>query len=200
VGVDGGNVPELLHDNPDLLRNVNKWLLRLGLDGPIEIRTYPTVDAIFEMRLVGNRTPRDGVNVADVGFGVSQVLPLVVQSVSQENRLLLVEQPEIHLHPALQAELADLVISGIGPKRGNQYIIETHSEHLLLRLMRRIRETSAGKSERRELRVTADQVQVLYVERRRGHSIVRQMDLNANGELTKAWPGGFFEEGLREVL
>ena len=69
-------------------------------------------------------------------------------------------------------------------------ICETHSKHILLRLQRRVRE---GK-------LSPNQIVVLYVENRGKESIVREMPLNERGELTHDWPGGFFEEGLREVL
>ena len=81
--------------------------------------------------------------------------------------------------------------------RQNTFILETHSEHLILRLMRRMRETY----QRKEMGlppVTPADVSVLYVEPDGTRSIVREMPLNELGELVKSWPGGFFEEGLRE--
>jgi AAA15 family ATPase/GTPase len=76
---------------------------------------------------------------------VSQVLPVLVAAYASQGSILAMEQPEIHLHPALQAELGDVFIeSALGP-RGNTFILETHSEHLILRLLRRIRETTNGE-------------------------------------------------------
>lgn len=85
-----------------------------------------------------------------------------------------------------------------GPK--NTFIIETHSEHLLLRIMRRIREYAQDTSELGRARPTPDDIGVWYVEKFNGQTIAREMPLNKRGELIKAWPGGFFEEGLREVF
>ena len=111
-----------------------------------------------------------------------------------------IEQPELHLHPALQAELGDVFIESALGERKNTFILETHSEHLILRIMRRMRETH-----RRRLRpglppVRPEHVSVVYVERNGDRSAIREMPVNERGELVKAWPGGFFEEGLREML
>ena len=138
-------------------------------------------------------------SLRDVGFGISQVLPIVVQSGLSEKKTLLIEQPEIHLHPAHQAELGDLFIRS-AKEQGNTLLLETHSEHLLLRIMRRMRETSTGELPEGALAVRPEDVMVLFVESDGSQSIVREMPLNERGELVKAWPGGFFEEGLREIL
>ncbi|MCX7001918.1 MAG: AAA family ATPase [bacterium] len=136
----------------------------------------------------------------EVGVGISQVLPVLVTAYASDNKTIAIEQPEIHLHPALQADLGDLFIgSALGPSQ-NRFFIETHSEHLLLRIMKRMRQTAAGKLPEGILPVTPKDVCVLFVERDGSRSIVREMPLNERGELVKAWPGGFFEEGLREVF
>lgn len=135
----------------------------------------------------------------DVGIGISQVLPVLVMAYASRNKLLAMEQPEIHLHPALQAELGDVFIESALGERKNTFILETHSEHLILRLMRRMRETYQGK-ETGLPPITPDDISVLYVEPDGARSIVREMPLNELGELVKSWPGGFFEEGLREQI
>jgi hypothetical protein len=133
----------------------------------------------------------------DVGIGISQVLPVLVMAYASHNKLLAMEQPEIHLHPALQAELGDVFIESALGARKNTFILETHSEHLILRLMRRMRETFNGK-ETGLPPIAPDDIAVLYVEPDGTRSVVREMPLNELGELVKSWPGGFFEEGLRE--
>lgn len=154
------------------------------------------IDRIRELVLVDQRTSTV-VTHRDVGIGISQVLPVLVMAYGSRGKLLAMEQPEIHLHPALQAELADVFIeAALGPRQ-NTFILETHSEHLILRLMRRMRETYQGKRTG-GLLVTPADVSVLYVEPDGARSIIREMPLNELGELVKSWPGGFFEEGLRE--
>jgi len=136
----------------------------------------------------------------DVGIGVSQVLPVLVHAFADRGQIVVIEQPEIHLHPALQAELGDVFIESALGDRKNTFLLETHSEHLILRIMRRIRETAQGHLPAGAIPVRPSDVAVLYVERDGDHSIVREMPLNERGELVKAWPGGFFEEGYRELF
>ena len=153
-------------------------------------------DRIRELVLVDKRT-HTVVTHRDVGIGISQVLPVLVMAYGSQGKLIAMEQPEIHLHPALQAELGDVFIEAALGERKNTFILETHSEHLILRLMRRMRETYLHKDTGLPPITPAD-VSVLYVEPDGPRSIVREMPLNELGELVKSWPGGFFEEGLRE--
>lgn len=136
----------------------------------------------------------------DVGTGISQVVPVLVAAASTEAKVHAIEQSEIHLHPALQAELGDVLIRSALGERKNVFLLETHSEHLILRVMRRIRETTAGKLPAELPPVRPEDVCVLYVETDGTRSIVREMPLNERGELVKAWPGGFFEEDYRELF
>lgn len=153
-------------------------------------------DRVRELVLIDQRT-NTVVTHRDVGIGISQVLPVLVMAYGSQEKLLAMEQPEIHLHPALQAELGDVFIEAALGERKNTFILETHSEHLILRIMRRMRETYLNK-ETGLPPVTPEDVSVLYVEPDGARSIVREMPLNELGELVKSWPGGFFEEGLRE--
>jgi predicted ATPase len=130
------------------------------------------------------------INVAAMGEGISQLLPIIARSLMNTFLdCLLVEQPEIHLHPALQADLADLFIDVV-KTQGRQVIVETHSEHLLMRVQRRIAE---GKT------ITPDQVVILFVEKDGGKSKVHPLPLDKMGHFDE-WPPGFFEEGYRESL
>lgn len=155
-------------------------------------------DRVRELALLDLRS-NTVVTHRDVGIGISQVLPVLVAAYGSRGKLLAMEQPEIHLHPALQAELGDVFIEAALGERKNTFVLETHSEHLILRIMRRMRETRQGK-ESSVPPVTPGDVSVLYVEPHGTRSIVREMPLNELGELVKSWPGGFFEEGLREQL
>lgn len=141
------------------------------------------------------------------GDGLGQLFP-VLESFTKEG-IVFVKQPELHLHPALQAELGDILLEATGSGMNDdaresanlsQLLVETHSEHILLRLMRRMRETVEGRASEGAPRVTPDDVGVLYVEPRGSDSIVHELPLTERGELVKPWPGGFFEEGLREVF
>ena len=141
------------------------------------------------------------VNLDQIGSGIGQIIPVVLAAAGYNDSTICVKQPELHLHPALQAEVADIFIENCAASRsnGNNFILETHSEHLLLRILRRIRQTQNNEAPSK-LRVKSPDVAVLYVENAGNHSVVREMPLSETGELLHDWPGGFFEEGLREVL
>jgi predicted ATPase len=124
----------------------------------------------------------------------------LVNAAAMRERLIAIEQPELHLHPAQQAELGDVFIESALGERKNTFLLETHSEHLILRVMRRIRETTQRRLPPGAPSVRPSDVAVLYVERDGDHSIVREMPLNERGELVKAWPKGFFEEAFNEMF
>jgi len=158
-----------------------------------------TLTNIQELTLIDRRSETI-VSHRDVGIGVSQVLPVLVGAYAAKNQIIAIEQPEIHLHPALQADLGDVFLqSALGENR-NRFLIETHSEHLLLRIMRRMRQTADGELPEGIPKIQPKDVMVLFVEPDGPRSIIREMPLNEYGDLVKAWPGGFFEEGLREVF
>lgn len=155
---------------------------------------FAQADIYFEDVATGAKVPP-----SNLGVGFSQMVPFVSSALSSENRLIVIEQPELHVHPALQTELADLFTQS-AKERGNRFLIETHSEHLILRVMKRIRQTFEDKVQEGKPRITPDDVCVLYVEPGENGSIVREMPLNERGELVKGWPGGFFEEALNEMF
>jgi len=133
---------------------------------------------------------------ADIGIGISQVFPFIVAAHTADRKSIAIEQPELHIHPAMQVVLGDFAIDA-AHNRGINMLIETHSEHLVLRLMRRLRETFQSGNENRPP-VTPKDICILFVEADPAGTVVREMPLNELGQLVKAWPGGFFEEGLRE--
>jgi len=140
------------------------------------------------------------VNPSDIGAGVSQVIPVLVSILDAGSKVTAIEQPELHLHPAVQCSLGDLFVREVNRENERFFLIETHSEHLLLRLMRRIRETQSESGLTPELALRPDGITILFVETYEGRSVYREMPLNERGELVKAWPGGFFEEDLEELM
>lgn len=199
VGHDGRRVPDLLFRDEGLLGRANEWLARLEV--PYEIVPQQLVpvgtDApasgagVFELRLRDSTNPEGPlVSMSDVGFGVSQILPIIAQILLSQNNLITVEQPELHIHPGLQAKLADLFIAGTKPPHNHQFLIETHSEHFALRLQKRLAEKDHVKPE---------DVNFLFVRRTGDGSKVVHIPLDGEGNLTGQPPGGFFLDRLAEL-
>jgi predicted ATPase len=171
-----------------VIEELNDWLdRRFGLLKNVRIIDVDKAKTVKALLADDPPAHRD-VNLAAMGSGISQIVPVVVQTIlTPPNGCLMVEQPEIHLHPSAQANLADLFIESAKKKR--QLIIETHSEHLLLRIRRRVAEG----------RIDPELVRIFFVEKRRGETKVRRLKLDENGHFLR-WPKGFFEEGYREAL
>ena len=134
----------------------------------------------------------------DVGSGVSCVLPVLVAAFEGGG---FIQQPELHLHPALQSELGDIFISANRSRKGF-HLIETHSEYPLLRCLRRIRETTAGKRSAQDpYALEADQIMVLYFDPQGdGSTRVIPIRISRQGDFIDRWPRGFFEERGRELF
>jgi predicted ATPase len=136
----------------------------------------------------------------DVGAGVSQLLPVVVASLAPGASLVCIEQPELHIHPGLQVRLGDLFASQISGEDPKRFIIETHSEHLLLRLLRRVRETVAGDLPPGAPPLHPADLSVLYFESGPDGTEVRSLKVTEDGDFESDWPAGFFQERAEELF
>ena len=134
---------DVLVQYPQLLKKTNHYVKKLALGYSIR----QSEDSEQEIQLY-DETHKIYLHPLDVGFGVSQVIPVVVGALDDTSQIFAVEQPELHVHPAVQVALGDVFIDGI--KNSNRtMLIETHSEHLLLRIMRRMRETFEDRIEKK---------------------------------------------------
>ena len=139
----------------------------------------------------------DILDFVDVGSGLSYVFP-IVGSLSFFG-VTFVEQPELHLHPAAQCEIADVLIAA--RSLGHSAVVESHSEHLLLRVLRRIRETTKGYLIREELKLRCDDVVILYFNPDSdGRTNVIEIRIDEHGEFLNNWPDGFFSEREKELF
>jgi hypothetical protein len=158
--------------------------LSLGGMSEIAIAGSPIIPYFFDL---DNKTH---VFAKDIGYGVSQVLPIVMATALSvnENLHMMIEQPELHLHPRLQGRLANLFVSAA--KRGRPISVETHSEHLILRIQKLIRTGECDPS----------LVKVIFVERTDLGALTHELRMNEIGNFVDDWPGGFFEERLEELF
>jgi predicted ATPase len=154
---------------------------------------------VQELVLFDKRT-RTPVSHRDVGIGISQVLPVLVACFASKEKIVAMEQPEIHLHPALQAELGDVFMQSALGENNNRFLIETHSEHLILRILRRIRETTEGELPPALRPIKPEDVVVLYVSPGKDGCKVVEIPINPDGEFAESWPDGFFPERAKELF
>lgn len=142
----------------------------------------------------------------EVGSGVGYLLPVLLALASEYTTF--VQQPELHVHPALQSDLGDAFLLSLQPfeesnrsPRKKQHIIETHSEHLLLRLFRRIRQTANSVIPSEALRLEPDQLTVLYIDPQGdGSSRIHHLHVSRGGDFMDRWPRGFFEERWQDLF
>lgn len=133
----------------------------------------------------------------EVGSGIGYVLPVFVTIHTAAQAF--VQQPELHLHPALQAALGDVFIESAN--RGGHVIVESHSEHVLLRVLRRVRQSSVGRLAGSDLEIAAEDVAVYFFEPTADRSTrIRRLRVSPEGDFLDRWPGGFFAERDRELF
>ncbi len=166
-------------------QGVVKWLAAAGIAS--DIKVVPLSDRYFEIH-VQHPVTKEYQNFADVGYGNSQVIPVLVAGLnSSKGSVLIAEEPEIHLHPKAQAELGDFFLDL--SNRGVQSIVETHSEHMIVRLQQHV---AAG-------RLDPASLVIYFVEPTSDGKQLRKLTLDSKGSFIQPWPGGFFPERLEEA-
>lgn len=192
------NEGRMLNRGPRMIRQpfaefVANWLKDLGVIHSFIVKPVAEGRKEYEV-LVKTHAEAPEVKITDVGFGVSQVLPVLVQAFyCPPNSTVWMEQPEIHLHPQVQAELADVFISAIrsrenGNARNVQLIIESHSEHFLNRLQRRIAEGE----------ITPDDVAIYFCKRAGSAAELEPLEVNRYGDIEN-WPINFFGDEMADL-
>lgn len=172
---------------------IANWLKRMGLLDSFKVKPITENRKDYEV-LVRTGPKGSDVTLPDVGFGISQVLPVIVECFyAQPFTTILLEQPEIHLHPSVQMNLADLFIETIqsresGQDRGIQLIVESHSEHFLRRLQRRVAEQV----------IDADQVALYFCGKGKDGALLEPLKVNLFGDIEN-WPDDFFGDEMGEV-
>ncbi|MFN7947227.1 MAG: DUF3696 domain-containing protein [Blastocatellia bacterium] len=164
------------------------WLKEIGLIHSFSLQPIAENRKDYEVRVKKTETSPE-VLITDVGFGVSQILPvLVLCYYAPKGSILLLEQPEIHLHPFVQSALADILIDAV-KNRDVQIIVESHSEHLLRRLQRRIAEEV----------ITIDHMALYFCRMEDSASEAEELNIDLYGNITN-WPKGFFGDEMGEMI
>ena len=192
VGWYGEKMIPALLSNRTLRRPIEeqilKWLQRLELIHSYDVPPVTNEGKNYEC-LVKQYKDGPEVPLTDVGFGVSQVLPLLTQCYcTPENSILIFEQPEVHLHPKVQSDLADVLIDVV-KNRNVQIILESHSEHLLNRLQRRIAEE----------KITAEDTAFYFCQINDGTSEIERLKVDEYGNISN-WPQDFFGDDIGDLV
>lgn len=168
-------------------------LKKMGLIDDFKVNAISTTRQEYEVK-VRTKGSGDWVDLPDVGFGVSQVLPVIVQCFyAPHNSIIIMEQPEIHLHPSAQAALADVMFDAInsredGSDRKIQLIIETHSEHFLRRLQRRIAENDNSQ----------EKVSAYFANFSKTPAKLEFLQIDLFGNIQN-WPKNFFGDEMGDI-
>ncbi len=174
-------------------QGVEYWLQQLGVASEFSVRPVAEHPDEYQI-LLKNHAAACEVNLADLGFGVSQLLPVLVQVLyAQPNSTVWLEQPEIHLHSHVQAGLADVLIAGTQAQDNNQprnvqIIVESHSEHFLNRLQRRIAEGVISHTE----------VALYFCSRKGTQTQIERLDVDTYGEIAN-WPENLFGDEMTDI-
>lgn len=172
----------------NLDERVAEWLRALGLIDSFKLSPIAPNRKEYEVKVQRTRHSPE-VLITDVGFGVSQILPvLTLCYYAPEGSTIILEQPEIHLHPSVQAGLADVFID-VALSRNLQIILESHSEHLLRRLQRRVAERKLGP----------ERTALYFVSTRDGSSVAEPLALDLFGNI-RNWPENFFGDELGDLV
>lgn len=168
----------------EILAGVSHWLARMKVAEKLEVKQLGR-STRYEVVV-----HKDGVeaNLRDVGIGVSQVLPvLTVGYFAPAGSTVILEEPEIHLHPLAQSVLAEFFVA-LSQSRTIQFIVETHSEHLFRRM-----QTLIARKE-----TSTDQVSMFFVERDADNAILKKLEVDDFGRVNN-WPEYFFGDALGET-
>ena len=170
-------------------QRISYWLQEMDLAHSFSLNWMEFQDSkTYEVRI--QKTPSSPqVTLVDMGYGLSQFLPvLVLCYYAPEESTLILEQPGIHLHPKVQSQLADLLIEVV-TQRKLQILVESHSEHLLTRLQRRISEK----------KISQDDTALYFCRNNDGASTIEQLDVTEFGEI-KNWPENFFGDVMGDMF
>jgi predicted ATPase len=184
IGIRAETIADFLDANPTIRNKVREWFVetvKLAQNVKFERdRDRGQMEILFTEATTGLE-----IDISRLGFGYSQILPIIVAAFSERGTLIF-EAPEIHLNPSLHGILTDLFVEAAND--GKQVLVETHSEHVIYRIQRRVAE---GK-------ITPENVAIYYVRRGEEGSVAERLTLTKEGEIPN-WPDGFFEAEMEDI-
>jgi len=186
---------ELDTTNPIWLNVLQDRLLDENLDLKSELKSLPKHSRLF----LWDNTNEIEVQTEDVGTGISQVIPVVVAGLTAKTGFVAIEEPEAHVHPGVQVSLGDLFIHQIADYPDVIFMLETHSEHLMLRFLRRIRETNENELPPGKQGIIPDQLSIYFCEKNESGIVLTPINVDKDGEFIDKWPKGFFDERFEEL-
>ena len=171
VGLMGEHAVQILANNPKLIHEVEEYFEHMGIAEKLEI-SNPNAEKNFQF-LLKTKITDQGVNFADIGCGTSQILPIVVQSLMpSKESLIIIEQPEVHLHPKVQADLADFFVNFAS--KDKKFLLETHSDYFIERIRYNIMNDA----------IKPEEVAIYYIEQNEFEkcSTIETININSKGQ------------------
>lgn len=169
----------------DLLHSGYRFTTSIQGEAPLQQRQVQLTEA-------NANTP---LRPCDVGVGVSQVFPFIAATcLEQAGVIVSCEQPELHIHPRWQLSLADMMLTACRKDPERMFLVETHSEHLMLRLLNRV-----SSPDNDNQTVSPEMISVINVYKHEGNLFYQRQHITENGDFELDWPQGFFEERYGEV-
>ena len=139
-------------------------------------------------------------HLCELGVGISQVFPFIAGALYKKAEMFSFAQPELHIHPKWQLELADIMLEAINQQPDKFFLVETHSEHLMLRLLRRRRETADDELENEAFPCKPEDIQIIFCEKESDETTLMPIATTDEGEFDVSWPNGFFAERREELF
>lgn len=186
-----------------LLNSINAWFKQdFGFNSPYEFTVVTEGEENIPSKrvLIKQRDWEVFHPLNEVGVGISQVVPFMAGVLKNEDCVLMCEQPELHIHPRWQLVLADMMLTQINMGYEKLFLVETHSEHIMLRLLKRRRETAENALDNKFLKCTVHEVQVIFCEQVDGRTRLLPIATTDEGEFDAPWPNGFFKERRDELI
>ena len=193
VGYSGEYLFDIMYvQDKETIKGINYWLKQIGLNFEIKIKKFKESN-IFQIKIIDKSKTYEinnkkikidlSINLKEAGTGVQSILPIILNSIISQNKILAIQEPERSLHPKSQINLASLFLS-MAKQNGNSFIIETHSEYIVYKFMNLVREK----------KISIEDLSFNYVVKGKNGSEIKHLRMDEDGSFIDEWPQGFFTE------